>query len=61
VIAEQILEPKPKKNTDKKVSGKQKVLDGIKSSLLEIKEAKRSGKKLKNLDTFLRNTISSDL
>jgi hypothetical protein len=53
VIAEQILSPKPKKNANKKASGKQKVLNDIKSGLLEVKEAKRTGKKLKTLDTFL--------
>ena len=53
VIAEHILEPKAKKSSSKKSSKKQKVLNDIKSSLLEIKEAKRSGKKLKTLEAFL--------
>ena len=53
VIAEQILDPKPKRKADKKESGKQKVLKDIKSGLLEIKEAKHTGKKLKTLDNFL--------
>ena len=53
VIAEQILEPKAKRKTDKKEVKKQKVLKDIKSGLLEIKEAKRTGKKLKTLDAFL--------
>lgn len=49
VIAENILEPKAKKKTN----SKQKVLNDIKHGLREIKEAKRTGKKLKSLDTFL--------
>ena len=54
VIAEHIIEPKTKKKKrSKKELRKQKVLNDIKSGLLEIKEAKRSGKKLKSLDTFL--------
>jgi len=53
VIAEQILSPKPKKNATEKASGKQKVLNDIKSGLIEIKEAKHTGKKLKTLDTLL--------
>ena len=53
LIAEQILEPKTKKNTDKKEAGKRKVLNDIKSGLLEIKEARRTGKKLKTLEEFL--------
>jgi len=52
-IAQGILAPDPKKKPDKKERAKQKVLNDIKSSLLEIKEAKRTGKKLKTLDEFL--------
>ncbi len=53
MIAAQILEPFAQKKSNKKETGKQKVLNDIKSSLLEIKEAKRTGTKLKDLNTFL--------
>ena len=50
IIAENILEPKK----EKKASGKKKkVLSDIKEGLFEIKEAKRTGKKLKTLAAFL--------
>ena len=42
-----------KKNSKQKKAGKQIVLKDIKEGLLEIKKAKRSGKKLKTLDAFL--------
>ena len=52
-IVEQISEPKAKKKPAQKGTAKRKVLSDIKSGLVEIKEAKRRGKKLKTLDTFL--------
>lgn len=45
-IAKHILDPK-------KETTKNKVLKDIKHGLLEIKEAKRAGKKLKTLSAFL--------
>ncbi len=53
MIAERILEPKAKKKPAKKETAKRKVLNDIKSGILEIQEAKRTGKKLKTLDAFL--------
>jgi hypothetical protein len=53
LIAEQIVAPKTKKKADKKDKSKQKVLNDIKHGLREVGEAKRTGKKLKSLDTFL--------
>ncbi|MFN8314965.1 MAG: hypothetical protein U0T32_00775 [Chitinophagales bacterium] len=50
-IAQMIVEPKAK--TNKKDTAKQKVLKSVKNGLLEIKEAKRTGKKLKTLSEFL--------
>jgi hypothetical protein len=50
-IAQMIVEPKVK--TNKKDTAKQKVLKSVKNGLLEIKEAKRTGKKLKTLSEFL--------
>ncbi|MBL7801875.1 MAG: hypothetical protein JNL95_14220 [Chitinophagales bacterium] len=50
-IAQMIVEPKAK--TNKKDNAKQKVLKSVKNGLLEIKEAKRTGKKLKTLSEFL--------
>ncbi len=50
-IAQMIVEPKAK--TNKKDNAKQKVLKSVKKGLLEIKEAKRTGKKLKTLSEFL--------
>ncbi|MBS1622777.1 MAG: hypothetical protein JST83_02070 [Bacteroidetes bacterium] len=49
LIAREILEPSEKK----KNATKQKVLKDIKAGLLEIKESKRTGKKMKSLDEFL--------
>ncbi len=50
-IAQMIVEPKAK--TNKKDNAKLKVLKSVKNGLLEIKEAKRTGKKLKTLSEFL--------
>lgn len=50
-IAQMIVEPKA--NTNKKDNAKQKVLKSVKNGLLEIKEAKRTGMKLKTLSEFL--------
>ncbi len=52
-IAEKISEPKAKKKLSKKEAAKQRVLDSIKHGLLEIQEAKRTGKKMKTIDEFL--------
>ncbi len=52
-IAGKISEPKAKKKLSKKEAAKQRVLDGIKEGLLEIQEAKRTGKKMKTIDEFL--------
>jgi hypothetical protein len=52
-IAKTLNTTKTKKKTDKKELKKQQVLNDIRDGLLEIKEAKRTGKKLKSLEEFL--------
>jgi hypothetical protein len=41
-----------------KIQNKLRILTGIKSSLSEIKEARRSGKKLQTLNNFLNESNS---
>jgi hypothetical protein len=53
-IAEKISESKAKKKLSKKEAAKQRVLDSIKHGLLEIQEAKRTGRKLPELKDLLR-------
>jgi hypothetical protein len=52
-IAEKISEPKEKKKLSKKEAAKQRVLGEIKQGLLEMQEAKRTGKKLPTLKETL--------
>ncbi len=52
-IAEKIAEPKAKKKLSKKEGAKKRVLNSIKQGLLEIEEAKKTGKKLPQLKDLL--------
>jgi hypothetical protein len=53
IIAKTLNAPKRVKKLSKKEKKTQEVLNDIKDGLLEIKEAKRTGKKLKTLEEFL--------